>query len=75
MILGLYDEGPQIVSVIGQIDCLKCGRSHAWLTCIAITSLHHFIEQKKVSLANEIGRCTGTKDHVWRVALVYRPTV
>lgn len=73
MIVGLYDKGPQIVTVVGQIDCLKCGRSHAWMTCISINSLQSEIEQQKVSLANQVGPCSGTTDHVWSVMISYRP--
>jgi hypothetical protein len=75
MIVGLYDKGPQIVTVLGQIDCLKCGQSRAWLTCISVTSLQGDIEREKGSLAKLIGSCTGTKDHVWRVTVSYRPSI
>ena len=75
MIIGLYDRGPQIVTVVGQIDCLKCGRSRAWLTCISITGLHSDIERQQASLAKLIGQCTGTEDHAWRVTVTYRPFV
>ena len=75
MIVGLHDKEPQIVSVIGQIDCLMCGRSHAWMTCISINSLQSHIEQQKVSLAKKIGKCIEANKHVWRVSITYRPSM
>lgn len=75
MIVGLYEKGPQIVTVVGQIDCLKCARSRAWLTCVSINSLQSHIEQEKVSLEQMVGKCIEPHGHVWRVMITYRPSL
>ena len=70
MIIGLRDRGPEIVRVYGQVECLNCGKTLAWFTCISADSLQRDIKRQKAKL----GPCQENKRHAWEVAISYKST-